>query len=111
MITHRCKESLAQRVSIRYTGPYSYYNPPNAELGWQVFKAKYDNDTFTWWMPTLLNNIHYCPFCGKRLRDPIEQRLKIKAKEFLSDWYTRTHYVMPDLNIVIQKQEEEAKDD
>lgn len=71
MITHRCKGSLAAEVSIRY----GYrFNPRmiGDKPAWRMWKPETDSE----WMTCVLcpiTEISYCPFCGKKLEEPVPE--------------------------------------
>lgn len=54
---HRCKGSLANRMSIRYR---------IGECDWQMSKFDFDFDYMVHYERRIAR-IRYCPFCGERL--------------------------------------------
>lgn len=57
MKTHRCEESLAAKISIRYEEKTS---------AWWLFKPTHDLDWDTYYL-SVISKIQYCPFCGEKL--------------------------------------------
>ncbi len=65
MITHRCKNSIENGISIRYTNPYPNY-PTLSNKTWWLLKNHFDLDyDVNHLIP--ITTIQYCPFCGERL--------------------------------------------
>ena len=65
MKTHRCKNSIKNGISIRYTNPYRYTSLSNKE-DWWLLKAIKDFDYDSFYLQPIAI-IQYCPFCGKKL--------------------------------------------
>lgn len=68
MITHRCKGSLKASTSIRYGK--GWYDNQDA---WRMWKTVIDDE----WITTVLTpiaKIRFCPFCGKKLEAPKEEK-------------------------------------
>ena len=57
MKTHRCKGSLAERVSIRYE---------DETAAWWMFKPAHDLEWDAYYL-SVVAKIDYCPFCGEEL--------------------------------------------
>ncbi len=55
--THRCKESLEKRMSIRFY----------PEGNWQLNQPSYDFDYNSWYLEPI-TIIKFCPFCGQELK-------------------------------------------
>lgn len=62
MKTHRCKESVAHHISIRFSTDDWRKNQ------WRLFKPTEDYDSLSMWLNDVCE-VHYCPFCGKKLSD------------------------------------------
>jgi hypothetical protein len=63
--THRCTESIQNKISIRYQKGLDCFG---GEMGWYIGDAKYDGDYNAWYLSTLHAPIYYCPFCGIKLQ-------------------------------------------
>lgn len=55
--THRCKELLEKRMSIRFC----------PAKGWQLNNPSYDFDYASWYLEPIAI-IKFCPFCGQELK-------------------------------------------
>ena len=66
MITHRCKNSIKNNISIRYTNPYKHTSLSNKE-DWWLLKAIQDFDYDSFYLQPI-TTIQYCPFCGERVK-------------------------------------------
>lgn len=65
MKTHRCKESLEARASMRYDKQYSFLD---GNLGWWLREVRSDDEYFVKFLsPCLQKPIKFCPFCGVKL--------------------------------------------
>ena len=77
MKTHRCKESLANQVSIRkyeradetiVETRYGYLIPTlNLEGKWVFGELRMDSEYDCIYMDYMYLAISYCPFCGEKL--------------------------------------------
>ena len=77
MQTHRCKASLAAKVSIRKyedsdqtNRQYGLVLPYEIECGWQVGSMEMDSEWGEQYMNYGLSHVQYCPYCGEKL-DPV----------------------------------------
>ena len=67
MKTHRCPESLKQRMSIRYTNPYSMCKGYSEDLKWYLYEYYEDWDEDIKGIDVVCS-INVCPFCGEILK-------------------------------------------
>jgi hypothetical protein len=65
MKTHRCKESLKAKISIRYTNQFQM-NIQNDYDAWRLFNCIYDTDYDSIYLHHV-SEIKYCPYCGAEL--------------------------------------------
>ena len=68
MITHRCKGSLENKVSIRYTKEFQNINYLSDYIAWRLFQLETDSDYGCAYL-SHVSEIKFCPFCGKELKD------------------------------------------
>lgn len=68
MITHRCKGSLNNRLSIRYQRPYKYVREFDP-VGWQLYQNYFDTYYGVWAQRLPAQYIKYCPYCGEKLKE------------------------------------------
>lgn len=66
-ITHRCKGSLKNEVSIRFTNEYGSLEISDDFETWRLFKPT-DSDYGSTFL-SHVSEIKFCPFCGKELKE------------------------------------------
>ena len=66
--THRCKGSVAAKVSIRKNAAISILFDAGIYSGWSLCFMRYDTD-YMCYHNYLIAQIKHCPFCGTRLED------------------------------------------
>ena len=72
MKTHRCDESLKNKVSIRYRKAHEGWNiNKNDYMAWRLFENAYDCDYGSHYQSHVAE-IKYCPFCGEELKGEID---------------------------------------
>lgn len=69
MITHRCKGSLNNRLSIRYENPYAWRSDIPRTYGWQLYYNYYDSEWMVYMNRLVASYIKYCPYCGEKLKE------------------------------------------
>ena len=69
-MTHRCKGSLENRVSIRFTDILQELREEDKEdVTWRLFSIEEDYEYLHTYM-SHVSEITYCPFCGQKLSKP-----------------------------------------
>ena len=66
MKTHRCKDSLEARVSIRYGKRFDWDD--ESTNYWRLYKNGWDSEWGSYYMEHIAV-ISYCPFCGEKLKE------------------------------------------
>lgn len=74
LITHRCKGSLKEHVSIRYAYPYqwAHIHFPDEKQAWRMITYGVD----VVYIETSNKEINFCPFCGQKLEAPKTERVE-----------------------------------
>ena len=67
MKTHRCTESLKQKIPIRNTNPYSLNNVDSVSEKWYLYRYYDDWDTLSKGIAVVCE-IKVCPFCAEILK-------------------------------------------
>ena len=75
MVTHRCKGSLANHVSIRWEKRLPGLDIKGDVYAWRGYCYVWDSD-YDVYLQRHFAVIQYCPFCGKLLEEIDDERNK-----------------------------------
>ena len=67
MKTHRCKDSLKAKVSIRFTLEYDDFNISSDKEAWRLYDYIEDSEYDSIYRH-YVTEINYCPFCNEKLK-------------------------------------------